>query len=114
MINKTKEQATIQLENMCEKIVKEIETGDFEFNENSDYDDLSAGNYLHDMLDCRYIVNSNKEYMGAYILVDFDVPIWINTLEKCVEGHLGSDVVKRYYCNDKIGLCDYMEKLYEC
>ena len=111
-----KHETTIELEKMCERIANEIHTGTYDFNsEESDYDEPCASDYLQNMLDCRYIINSNKEYMGANILIAFGGPnIRINTIDKCVEGYWGRDEVKRYYREDKLGLFDHMEQIYQC
>lgn len=105
-----------QLEEMCQRIAQEINSGEYTFDEEcSDYEEPCAGDYLKNALDFRYIVDSKKEYLGANILVAFGGPnIWINTLDKWVEGYWGGDKVKRHYYEDKIGLDDYLEEYYQC
>ena len=113
-MTKQKHKTTIQLEKQCEKIAKEIQTGTYDFDvESSEYEELGAGDYLYNILDYRFTINSSRQYLGSRILVAFGGPnIWINTLDKCVEGYWGSDEVKRYYYEDNLGICDYMEELY--
>jgi len=109
-----KQETTIRLEKQCEKIAREIQTGTYDYDiESSEYDEPCAGDYLLNMLDYRFTIESNRQYIGAYILVAFGGPnIWINTIDKCVEGYWGADKVKRYYCEDNLCICDYMEELY--
>ena len=115
-MEKEKHETTIRLENHCEEIAKAIRTGKYDFDpDNSEYGEPCAGDYLSDILDYRYTISSSKEYIGAHILVAFGGPnIWINTVDKCVEGYWGSDEVKRYYYEDELGLCEYMEEFYQC
>ena len=110
-----KRKTTIVLELQCERIADEIRTGEYDFDEDSEYDEPCAADYLEDMLDYRTTISREKEYIGSRILVAFGGPnIWINTIDKCVEGYWGRDVVKRHYYEDKLGIDDYMEELYEC
>lgn len=108
-MTKQKHETTIQLEKICEKIAKEIQTGIYDFPISSKYEEPCAGDYLSDIEDYRFVMDSNRQYLGAHILVSFDGPkIWINTLDKCVEGYWGGDKVKRYYSEDSLGICYYM------
>ena len=114
---KQKDETTIQLEKQCERIAKEIQTGTYDFDiESSEYDKPCAGDYLYNILNYRFTKDPAKQYLGSRILVVFGSPtIWINTLDKCVEGYWGwgRDIVKRNYYEDNLGICDYMEELYE-
>ena len=112
---KQKHKTTIQLEKQCEKIAKEIQTGTYDFDvESSEYEEPCAEDYLSGILDYRFTIDLNKQYLGSRILVAFGGPnIWINTLANCIEGYWGSDEVKRYYFMDNLGICDYMQELYE-
>jgi hypothetical protein len=85
------------------------------------YLDLSQGelingfDYLNDVLDIEYIVNSRKEYLGAKVLVAFGGPnIWINTRTKQVEGYWWGDKSIQSYNNDSLDLDDALETLYNC
>jgi len=114
-MEKKKHETTIQLEQQCQRIADEIYTGQYDFEEDSNYDEPCAADYLKDILDYRITISRDKEYIGSRILVAFGGPnIWINTVDKCVEGYWGSDAVKRYYYKDNLGVDDYMEQLYEC
>jgi len=115
-MEKKKHETTIQLEETCERIAEEINTGEYDFDaDNRVYDEPCASNYLSDILDYRTTISRDNEYIGSHILVAFGGPnIWINTLDKCVEGYWGSDVIKRYYYDDNLGIDDYMEEMYNC
>lgn len=114
-MTKQKHETTIQLEKKCENIARQIQTGKYDFDiESSEYEEPCAEDYLSNVLDYRLTIDSSKQYLGAHILVAFGGPnIWINTMDKCVEGYWGGDEVKRYYTEDNLGICDYMGKLYE-
>ena len=109
-----KPETTIKLERQCEQIANCIRTGKYDFDsEDSEYDEPCAGDYLKDILDYQYIINSDNSYKASMILVCCGGPnIWINTRKRCVEGCWGNDEVKRYYTNDELGIDDYMEELY--
>ena len=76
--------------------------------------DLTANEYLSDVLDIEYYCNSNKEYLGARILVAFGGPnIWIDTRYSRVEGYWWSDRWTESF-TDALGLDDYCKELFEC
>lgn len=114
-MTKQKHETTIQLEKTCENIAREIQTGTYDFDvESSEYEQPCPGDYLSDVLDYRFTIDSSKRYLGAHILVAYGgMNIWINTMEKCIEGYWGGDEIKRYYNQDNLGICDYMEELYQ-
>ena len=71
--------------------------------------------YLSDALDIEYIVNGNRELLGARVLVAFGGPnIWINTRTKQVEGYWWGDSCVMSYNSDEIGLDDALETLWGC
>jgi hypothetical protein len=76
---------------------------------------FSAFDYLQDVLDIEYIINSKKEYLGARILVAFGGPnIWINTRTKQVEGYWWGDSCVMSYDNDEMDLDGALSELYNC
>ena len=78
-------------------------------------DSISGFDYLTDALDIQYIVNSNKEYLGARVLVAFGGPnIWIDTLNNRVEGAWWSDKATVYYNHDLMDIDDALRELWEC
>ena len=80
-----------RLKNHVLSIITNIEAG-FPDELNSDGEEFSAFDYLQDALDIEYIVSSNKEYLGARVLVASGGPnIWINTRNRQVEGYWWGD-----------------------
>lgn len=77
-------------------------------------DTMYASYYLSDVLDVQYIVSSNKEYLGARILVSFGGPnIWINTHTNVVEGYWwGASAFAPFV--DEMGLDDFLAEMWEC
>ena len=81
--------------------------------------DITAGkqdvsSWMEDVLDIQYIINQDKTYRGARILVAFGGPnIWVNTQSGQVEGYWWGDNAFTSFM-DNIGLDDYLEELYSC
>lgn len=76
---------------------------------------VSAYGYLQDALDIEYIVSSNKEYLGARVLITYGGPnIWINTRTQQVEGYWWGSQSIWGYSNDAMGLDDALNDLYNC
>lgn len=64
--------------------------------EESDIVEASGIDYLSDVLDIQYIVNSDRTYRAARILITFGGPTaWINTLTGQVEAAWWSETVYR-------------------
>jgi hypothetical protein len=102
-----------EIKDNVEHIVHMLETG-FEDETNSDGEQLSAFDYLTDALDIEYILNSQREYIGARVLVAFGGPnIWVNTRTNQVEGYWWSDSYTTSF-SDNIGLDDALRELYHC
>lgn len=60
------------------------------------YTEASGYDYLSDVLDIEYIVNANKTYKGARVLIAFGGPnAWINTLTNQLEVAWWSEPVYR-------------------
>ena len=73
-----------------------------------------ASSWMEDVLDIQYIINQDKTYRGARILVAFGGPnIWVNTQSGQVEGYWWGDNAFTGFM-DNIGLDDYLEELYSC
>ena len=73
-----------------------------------------AGDWMEDVLDIQYIINSDKTYRGARILVAFGGPnIWVNTQSGQVEGYWWGDNAFAGFI-DNIGLDDFLEEMYSC
>jgi len=102
------------IKNQVQQIIKNLENG-FPDDVGQDGDEFSAFDYLQDVLDIEYIVNSKKEYLGARILVAFGGPnIWINTRTKQVEGYWWNDSCVLSYDNDALNLDSALSELYNC
>lgn len=73
-----------------------------------------AYDWLSDVLDIRYIVNSNNEFISAQVLVAFGGPnIWVNFDTKTVEGYWWSDRASANFIDD-MGVEDALEELRSC
>ena len=72
----------------------------------------SAGDWMEDTYDIRYLVDRDKQYLGAEIMCAGGGPtIWVDTFTKEVRGYWGTDRVQRYFI-DNLGLDDYCEEIY--
>lgn len=114
--NKKLNDCELQLKSQVDGIIKAIENCEYDFDkEYSEYDEPCASDYLSDVLDVNYIINADKSYKGCRILVAFGGPnIWIDTVNKEVQGYWGSDKYIQSYFNDELGVCDYFEEHYNC
>lgn len=76
-------------------------------------DDIGAYEYLADVLDIEYVVNSKHEYLGARVLVAFGGPnIWINTRTNQVEGYWEDTCIRHF--DDNMGIDDVLREYWEC
>lgn len=78
--------------------------------------DASPSDYLSDVLDIQYIVNSDKSYRAARICIAFGGPTaWINTHTRQVEAAWWSETV---YADLPASFCDQLDdwlaEYYEC
>ena len=77
---------------------------------------INAYDYFDDgsILDIEWIINNDKTYKAARVLVAFGGPnIWINTQTNTVDGYWYTDNYKAPFI-DNMGLDDYLEELYSC
>ena len=99
-----------RLAEMVKNIANTIHTGTYE---TDNEDGPSAYDYLEDALDIQYIINSDKQYLGARVLVAFGGPnIWINTQTQTIEGYWWGDSSFSSYHNDPLGIDQYLEETY--
>ena len=104
-----------QLRRMCKTIAEEITSGKTE--RLSDYDSkceviLEAGRFMEDVYDIRYIVDREKRYYSAELMVAGGGPtIWVNLNTKEVEGYWGSDRITEPFI-DNLDLDGYLEEMY--
>ena len=90
-----------QLRRMCKDIADDI------CNDSHDGGISGASRWMEDVYDIRYIVDSEKKYLGAMLRVAGGGPtIWVNTWTNEVEGYWGGDRVTWAF-RDEIGLDDY-------
>lgn len=85
---------------------------DFELEEDEDLLGYLSSNQI---MDIKYVLDSNLDYVGSQLLVAFGGPnIWIDTQHQQVRGYWwGDNVIKDYY-EDSIYLDDHIKELYEC
>ena len=92
-----------QLRNMCKEIAEEISAGKEDVHE-----------WMQDIYDIRYIVDREKRYFSAELLVAGGGPtIWVSLNEMEVQGYWGGDRVNVPF-SDNLGLDDYCEEMYGC
>lgn len=68
-------------------------------------DILSGLDYISDVLDVNWVLDSNREFKGARLLVAFGGPnIWINTDTQTVEGHWWGESFTASYSRDEMDI----------
>ena len=73
-----------------------------------------ASKWMEGVYDIRYLVDREKRYLGAMLMVAGGGPtIWVNTWTKEVEGYWAGDKCTHHF-QDNIGLDDYNEEMYNC
>ena len=81
---------------------------------NSDNEPYTAFDYLAEALDIHWILNNDRTYRGARVLVAFGGPnIWIDTSKNIIEGYWWGDYAKCSF-DDNIGLDDCLAELFNC
>ena len=107
MTAKRKETAMlVELRSMCKNIADDIS------NDSHDGGISGASRLMDDIYSVRYIVDSEKKYLGAMLMVAGGGPtIWVNTHRSHVEGSWWGDKCEYYYI-DNIGLDDYCQEMY--
>jgi hypothetical protein len=96
-----------RLRRMCRDIADEITAGNPEGK-----DSKTASAWMEDTYNIRYLVDHDKQYLGAKILCAGGGPtIWVDTWTKEVEGYWGGDKVTWAF-QDNLGLDDYCEEMY--
>ena len=93
-----------QLRRMCKDIAEEISDS------NNTMKQLEA--FMDGVYDIRYIVDREKRYYSAELLVAGGGPtIWVSLNEMEVQGYWGGDRVNVPF-SDNLGLDDYCEEMY--
>ena len=112
---KKQETCEEQLRRMCKDIADGISSPEMITDEETgEKREQSAGDWMEDVYDIRYIVDREKRYLGAELMVAGGGPnIWVNLQTNTVDGYWGCDKVTWGFV-DNIGLDDYLEEIYDC
>ena len=112
---RTEETCEEQLRRMCKDIAKSISSPEVITDEETgEKREQDAHEWMEGTYDIRYLVDREKRFMGAEILVAGGGPtIWVDTWENEVKGYWGSDRVTVPFA-DNLGLNDYCEEMYGC
>ena len=105
-VKKKSETSGEQLRRMCKDIAQEIS------NDSHDGEIDGASRFMDGVYDIRYVVDREKRYYSAELLVAGGGPtIWVSLNEMEVQGYWGADRVRVPF-SDNIGLDDYCEEMY--
>ena len=113
-VKKKSETCGEQLRRMCKGIADSITNPNTKFigPEDEEPRQETAHDWMEGMYDIRYLVDREKRYMGAEILVAGGGPtIWVNLWDQEVQGYWGGDRVNVPF-SDNLGLDDYCEEMY--
>ena len=103
-----------QLRRMCKNIADSITNPDPKFigPEDEEPRQETASDWMEGTYDIRYIVDREKRYYSAELLVAGGGPtIWVSLNEMMVQGYWGGDKVEEPF-TDNLGLDDYCEEMY--
>jgi len=102
-----------QLRRMCANIADSISSPEMITDEETgEKREETAHDWMEGTYDIRYLVDREKRYMAAEILVAGGGPtIWVETWDNEVKGYWGSDRVTVPFA-DNLGLNDYCEEMY--
>lgn len=104
----------VMLKNQVESIALNLSVGFTDDDLNDDNEPMSAYDYLTDSLDINWILNNDRTYRGARVLVAFGGPnIFVDTERGIVEGFWWGEYAKASF-DDNIGLDDALNDLYNC
>lgn len=77
-----------------------------------DVDEMTASEWLEDILDIQFTVSRDREYLGARVLVAFGGPnVWVDTRSRQVEGYWWGDSYTASF-RDNIGLDEACSELW--
>ena len=111
-VKKKSETCGQQLRRMCRNIAQDITDAKQQDYVDQPRKEITASEWMEDVYDIRYIVDREKRYFSAELMVAGGGPtIWVNLNTKEVEGYWGSDRVNEPFI-DNLGLDDYMEEMY--
>jgi len=114
-VKKKSETCGEQLRRMCKNIADSIsDPQQITDEETGEKREETAHDWMEDVYDIRYIVDREKRYFSAELLVAGGGPtIWVSLNEMEVQGYWGGDRVNVPF-SDNLGLDDYCEELYGC
>ena len=99
-----------QLRRMCKSIAEDITAG--KEIKTKEGDDVTASQWMEGVYDIRYIVDREKRYYSAELMVAGGGPtIWVSLNEMEVQGYWGGDKVTEPFI-DNLGLDDYCQEMY--
>ena len=111
-VKKKSETCEEQLRRMCKDIAQDITDAKQQDYVDQPRKDITASDWMEGTYDIRYLVDREKRYLGAEILVAGGGPtIWVDTFREQVTGWWGTDRVQWYF-QDNLGLNDYCEEMY--
>ena len=114
-VKKKRETCEEQLVRMCESIADSITNPVISNDEQEDgsvEQHGGASEWMEDVYDIRYIVDREKRYYSAELMVAGGGPtIWVNLNTGYVEGFWGRDKVEEPF-TDNLGLDDYCQEMY--
>ena len=112
-IKKKSETCEEQLVRMCKDIANSIsEPQEITDEETGEKRTETAHDWMEGVYDIRYIVDREKRYFSAELLVAGGGPtVWVSLNEMEVQGYWGGDRVNVPF-SDNLGLDDYCEELY--
>ena len=106
-----------QLRRMCKSIADSISNPVISNDEQEDgsvEQHGGASEWMEGVYDIRYIVDREKRYYSAELLVAGGGPtIWVNLNTMEIEGYWGGDRVNVPFI-DSLGLDDYCQEMYGC
>ena len=112
--NRHSETCGQQLRRMCKNIARDITDAKQQDYVDQPRKDITAHDWMEGTYDIRYLVDREKRYMAAEIMVAGGGPtIWVNLNTMEVEGYWGSDRVTEPFI-DNLGLDDYCQEMYGC
>ena len=102
-----------QLRRMCKNIANSIsEPQEITDEETGEKRTETAHDWMEGVYDIRYIVDREKRYFSAELLVAGGGPtVWVSLNEMEVQGYWGGDRVNVPF-SDNLGLDDYCEEMY--
>jgi hypothetical protein len=102
-----------QLRRMCKNIADSI-SDPLKKEDREKIEVSPAADFMEGVYDIRYIVDREKRYLGAELMVAGGGPnIWVNLDTKYVEGYWGGDKVEQPF-TDNLDLDGYCEEMYGC